>query len=160
MYLQKDHLENGYNEYLNLNESIGRAGMMDVALLVLDAGESYAFDEADKEIALLLFEGSAELTYDGKSAHIERHSVFDENPTCLLAPARTKISLKADAHTEIYVQKSINPNHFDAKLLCLRTRRRSAPVTAASFRAACAGTSAPFLTTTTPPIRPWSSVRS
>ena len=116
MYLQKDHLENGYNEYLNLNESIGRAGMMDVALLVLDAGESYAFDEADKEIALLLFEGSAELTYDGKSAHIERHSVFDENPTCLLAPARTKISLKADAHTEIYVQKSINPNHFEAKL--------------------------------------------
>lgn len=74
--------------------------------------------------------------------------------------ARTGLSCKAVILATGGVSYPATGSTGDGYRMAERTRRRSAPVTAASFRAACAGTSAPFLTTTTPPIRPWSSVRS
>ena len=39
MYMNKD-VKRGYNEYLRLDEGEGKNGMMDVALLVMEAGET------------------------------------------------------------------------------------------------------------------------
>lgn len=56
MYMDKE-VKRGYNEYLRLDEGEGKDGMMDVALLVMEAGDTYTIEEADKEVACLLFDG-------------------------------------------------------------------------------------------------------
>ena len=53
MYMDKE-VKRGYNEYLRLDEGEGKDGMMDVALLVMEAGDTYTIEEADKEVACLL----------------------------------------------------------------------------------------------------------
>lgn len=58
MYVQKEPVR-GYNEYLNLNEGEGIKAMMDVGLLVMEAGDTYSFHETEKEMAWIMFEGKA-----------------------------------------------------------------------------------------------------
>ena len=40
MYMDMD-VKRGYNEYLRLEDGPGKAGMMDVGLLVMEAGDEY-----------------------------------------------------------------------------------------------------------------------
>ena len=56
MYIDKQ-VKRGYNEYIHLNEGIGKDAMMDVALLVMEAGDTYSFQESEKELACLVFDG-------------------------------------------------------------------------------------------------------
>ena len=60
MYMDKD-VKRGYNEYIRLDEGIGKDAMMDVALLVMENGDTYSFQEAEKELALLVFDGKCTL---------------------------------------------------------------------------------------------------
>ena len=48
MYMDKE-LTRGYNVYITAGEGIGAQVMMDVAMLILEPGDSYSFDEPDKE---------------------------------------------------------------------------------------------------------------
>ena len=82
MYVQKEPVR-GYNEYLNLNEGEGIKAMMDVGLLVMEAGDTYSFHETEKEMAWIMFEGKAKVEYDGKTVPTPLITI----PTaCIFAP--------------------------------------------------------------------------
>ena len=49
MYIDKQ-VKRGYNEYIRLDEGIGKDAMMDVALLVMEDGDTYSFEEPEKEL--------------------------------------------------------------------------------------------------------------
>ena len=49
MYMDMD-VKRGYNEYLRLEDGPGKAGMMDVGLLVMEAGDEYVIEEPKKEV--------------------------------------------------------------------------------------------------------------
>ena len=55
MYIEKEQLQKGLNPYLKLEEGKGCEVGMDVALLVLERGEIYRENNAEKEAAFLLF---------------------------------------------------------------------------------------------------------
>ena len=55
MYFDKE-LHEGYNAYIDAAaDDLGT--QMDVGLLVMEAGDTYVIDEAEKECAVLLFSG-------------------------------------------------------------------------------------------------------
>ena len=58
MYMDKQ-VKRGYNEYIRLDEGIGKDAMMDVALLVMEDGDTWSCEEPEKEVAALVFEASA-----------------------------------------------------------------------------------------------------
>lgn len=107
MYMDKD-VQRGYNEYLRLEEDPGKDGMMDVALLVMEAGDSYTIEEADKEVACLLFDGDVNMTWDDQSVDMVRPNPFDYNPWCLLVHKQTKIVITAKGPSNVYIQKTLN----------------------------------------------------
>ena len=47
MYMDKQ-VKRGYNEYLRLEEGYGKKAMMDVGLLVLEAGDTFSLREDRK----------------------------------------------------------------------------------------------------------------
>lgn len=108
-------LANGYNTYIDLErDDLGT--QMDVGLLVLDAGESYTFNESEKEIAVLLFAGKVTLAWNGKTAECERPDCFHYEAYCLHAGCGTKIIVTAESHSELYIQKTLNSKPFEAVL--------------------------------------------
>ena len=67
MYIDKQ-VKRGYNEYIRLDEGIGKDAMMDVALLVMEDGDTYSFEEPEKELAALVFDGKCTLEWDDQSS--------------------------------------------------------------------------------------------
>ena len=63
MYMNKE-LHRGYNEYLRMDEGLGKEVMMDVGMLVLEDGDVYVLEEAEKETAALVFEGACTMSWD------------------------------------------------------------------------------------------------
>jgi 5-deoxy-glucuronate isomerase len=116
MYISKQDISNGYNEYIALDSPNGRLAMMDVGLLVLEAGENYCFDESDKEIAILLLEGSATYKWNNHCVQADRENVFDYKAWCLHAPHGIKCKITALKHSEFYIQKTLNDKVFEPKL--------------------------------------------
>ena len=58
---KNDQLKNGYNAYIDTAvDDMGT--QMDVGLLLMEPGDTFTFDEAEKEVAVLLFSGS--VTYE------------------------------------------------------------------------------------------------
>ena len=57
-YMNKNaELKNGYNAYID--SSVDDMGtQMDVGLLLMEAGDTYVYEDAKKEAAILLFSGS------------------------------------------------------------------------------------------------------
>ena len=57
-YMNKNaELKNGYNAYID--SSVDDMGtQMDVGLLLMEAGDTYVYEDAKKEVAILLFSGS------------------------------------------------------------------------------------------------------
>ena len=111
MYFEKE-LHRGYNPYIDVAvDDMGT--LMDVGMLVLEAGDTYAICEKEKETAVLLFEGEAELRYGDVTVTISRPDCFHHEAYCLLAPKGTDIHLKAAAHTEIYIQQTVNERVYE-----------------------------------------------
>ena len=112
-YLQPE-IKNGYNEYLNCekNPEVG----MDVGLLVLEAGQNYKGLGTDREIACLLLEGEAELTWEEHKTIVFRKNPFYAEGYCLHLPVGTAFDIKALASSELYIQGVKNPTPFPARL--------------------------------------------
>ena len=111
MYFDKK-LHRGYNAYIDAaRDDLGT--MMDVGLLVMEPGDTYAICDGEKETAVLLFEGAVELSYGEKVVPMERPDCFRYEAYCLLAPRGTKIGLIARSHAELYIQQT--PNDRDYK---------------------------------------------
>ena len=113
-YLNKNSvLKSGYNAYIDSDiDDMGT--QRDVGLLLLEEGDSYVFDEAEKEIAILLFSGNVTYEWDGQKMDADRPDCFHHEAYCLLAGKGTRITLTAHAHSELYIQKTKNEQPFEA----------------------------------------------
>lgn len=116
MFITKGSLQKGYNEYIALDSPEGRLAMMDVGLLIMEAGDEYAFEEPEKETAVILLEGEATFEWHGKSVLASRPNPFDYDPLCIHGSRRTKITISAVRHSEFYVQKTVNEANFAPKM--------------------------------------------
>ena len=113
-YFNKNaELKNGYNAYIDMSED-DMGTQMDVGLLLMDEGDKFVFDEADKVIAVLLFSGKVTYEWDDKSVEASRPDCFHYEAYCLHAGKGTKITLTAHEHSELYIQKTLNDKPFEA----------------------------------------------
>ncbi len=113
-YFSKNaELKNGYNAYIDMSED-DMGTLMDVGLLLMDEGDKFVFDEADKEIAVLLFSGKVTYEWDDKVVEAARPDCFHYEAYCLHAGKGTKITLTAHEHSELYIQKTLNDKPFEA----------------------------------------------
>lgn len=110
MYIQKD-ITKGYNEYSNLEKN-DAGTCMDVGLLILEEGETYIRVETEKEAAYLLLEGSVFFEYGDKKCTGNRPDTFHYDPWCLHVSKDTAVTIRANKHSEIYVQKTWNEKAF------------------------------------------------
>lgn len=115
MYISKDPVR-GYNEYLRLDEGEGIKAMMDVALLIMEEGDTYTFQETEKEMAWIMFEGKAKVEFGGKTVEMDRPNPFDYNPYCLHLCKGDTCTITAHASSVFYVQKTLNERTFEAKM--------------------------------------------
>ena len=115
MYIDKQ-IKRGYNEYVSADINNGEGSLMDVALLVMEAGDTFTFSESKKEVSWILLEGKAEVEFDGKKVEMDRPNPFDYNPYCILICAGDSCTVTANSHCEFYVQKTYNDNKFPAHL--------------------------------------------
>ena len=115
MYIDKQ-LVRGYNQYINSDDNNGEGSMMDVAMLVMEPGDSYTFSEPMKEVAWILFAGKMTVCYSEETIEIERANPFDYNPWCLHICAGDTCTLTAQEYCEVFVQKTHNDNKFPAHL--------------------------------------------
>ena len=112
-YLNAPQLKRGYNVYID--ESTNQMGtMMNVGLLVMEDGDIYEYESPDREVAFLLFEGNVTYEWDGKSTEAERPDCFHYEAYCLLASRGTKVKITAHAHSELYVQDTLNENKYES----------------------------------------------
>ena len=113
-YFNKNaELKNGYNAYIDMNvDDMGT--QMDVGLLLMEDGDTFVFEEADKEVAVLLFSGNVTYEWNNKKVDADRPDCFHHEAYCLLAGKGTKITLTAHAHSELYIQKTLNDKPFEA----------------------------------------------
>lgn len=80
-------------------------------VLRLAAGASHAI-EPDGEIALLLMSGAVRIAAGDRSERFRRGSLFDEGPSCLHAPADTRIAVTADEESELTLYGTRNRRPF------------------------------------------------
>ena len=115
MYIDKQ-VKRGYNEYIRLDEGIGKDAMMDVALLVMEDGDTYSFNEPEKELACLVFDGKCTFEWEGQSYDVDRPNPFDYNPSCLHVCKGVEVKITAHGPCNIYVQKTLNEKTFPSKM--------------------------------------------
>ena len=117
MYIAKQSLENGYNEYISLNSPAGRLAMMDVGVVILEQGERYTFGgDAEKECGIVLVEGAVTFCWDGETETANRPNCFDYKGWCLHLPKGMRCTVTAAARSELYVQSALNGRNFPAKM--------------------------------------------
>ena len=70
-FSKNDELKQGYNAYIDTSvDDMGT--QMDVGLLVMEAGDVFTIEEAEKETAILLFAGNVTYEWDGDVCEAER----------------------------------------------------------------------------------------
>ena len=111
MYFTKK-IHRGYNSYIDTARN-DFGTQMDVGLLVLEPGDTYTIEEAEKETAVLLFEGKILFRWADKELTGERPDCFRYEAYCLLAPRRVKIELTALSHSELYIQQTLNDKDYE-----------------------------------------------
>lgn len=114
MYIQKNAVK-GYNSYIDSKKD-DCGTMMDVGLLILDAGESFVFPGTESEALFLLFCGKVRFKSNGIERDCSRKNEFEEDGWCLHVCAGTEVTITALAHSELYVQKTINERSFESRL--------------------------------------------
>ena len=114
MYIERQ-IQRGYNAYLEMGRTDCNTNM-DVGLLVLEPGDSYRFEEPEKELALDLLIGRVAFEFDGQSREAERPDTFRCAAWCLHVCRGTAVTVRALAHAELYVQLTDNARAFPARL--------------------------------------------
>ena len=114
MYFDKE-CSRGYNVYLKMGENDHATGM-DVALLVMESGDTHTFDEAEKEIAIDLLQGKVEFAWDGQICEADRPDTFHYDAYCLHVCKGTKVTVTARNHAELYVQMTDNERTFESRM--------------------------------------------
>lgn len=110
-FSKNDSLKAGYNAYIDAaTDDMGT--QMDVGLLVLESDDTYRIEEVEKECAVLLFSGDVTFGWNGEAVRGARPDCFRYEAYCLLAPRKTPITLTAHAHSELYIQKTVNDRDY------------------------------------------------
>lgn len=112
MYIEKD-IKTGYNVFTELDKNDGEKSLMEVALLVMEPGDTFEFQENDKEVSWVLMKGKATVEVDGKVTEIERPDPFDYVGACLLMSKGSICKIEAVDYSEFYVQKTYNDREFE-----------------------------------------------
>lgn len=115
MYMDKQVMR-GYNEYLRLEEGYGKKAMMDVGLLVLEAGDTFSLREDRKETAALVFDGRCTLEWEGQARDVDRPNPLDYNPSCLHVCKGVEVRITAHGPCHIYIQKTENDAVFPCRM--------------------------------------------
>lgn len=113
MFVYTNGYKEGYNSVIELEDS-GKDMMMDVGILRLRAGGSYTFEEAQKEVALMLLEGSVAFVCGENTYSAQRGNAFTDLPSGMLFCKGTKVTVNCLEDCDIYVQKSLNDRSYDA----------------------------------------------
>ena len=102
-------LKHGYNAMTTRESDM----LMDIGYQLFDENEIVEFEDRLQETAFVILTGKVEIVWDGKKEIMERHSLFEENPYCLLVPKNVKVIIKAlQQDTEVLVQQTINEKTF------------------------------------------------
>ena len=116
MYIQKQEFRPGFNDYLRSDAGVGREINMDVQLLILERDDTIRLEEPEKEMAILLFEGTADAALDGQTRRISRQDTFRDGAWCIHICAGTPVVLQAREHCELYIQKTANERTFPSRI--------------------------------------------
>ena len=116
MYIQKQEFRPGFNDYLRSDAGVGREINMDVQLLILERDDTIRIEEPEKEMAILLFEGTADAALDGQTRRISRQDTFRDGAWCIHICAGTPVVLQAREHCELYIQKTANERTFPSRI--------------------------------------------
>lgn len=112
MYFTRE-LNRGYNSYIDsASDDLGT--QMDVGLLIMEPGDTFTVLEPEKETALLLFSGRVTYRWGDSTVDAVRPDCFHYETYCLLAGRETEVTLTALEHSEVYIQKTINPQKYPA----------------------------------------------
>ncbi len=106
--------ENG-EEILTTYDGDYSAMLMDVRVYRMKAGEERTFERTGEETAVLLLSGNVTYSWNDQSENATRKDVFTEGPYALHVCTGTKITVKAEADSEILVQCTKNETEFTAK---------------------------------------------
>ena len=101
-------LAHGYNAMTTRESDM----MMDIGYQVMDKSEHVSFEDRFQETAFVILTGKVEIEWGGATRVMERHSLFDENPTCLHVPCGTHVDIRALEPSEVLVQKTMNDQSF------------------------------------------------
>ncbi len=113
-YINKnDELKRGYNSYID-SDADDMGTQMDIGLLLMESGDTFLFEETRKEIAVLLFSGNVTYEWDNEALTAKRPDCFYHEAYCLLAPKGSRVRITAHAHSELYIQKTVNEKPFKA----------------------------------------------
>jgi 5-deoxy-glucuronate isomerase len=112
MYIDKT-VRIGYNAYLPTQ---GADVGMQVGLLALEPGQTYAIDESEREVAALLLAGRCVFRWADRAETADRPDCFRHDPWCLHVPRGTAVEIDALEACELYVQRAENPGAFAPRL--------------------------------------------
>lgn len=90
--------------------------LMDIAVYQLKQGETRTFEYETQETAILLVLGEITFAWNDETAAASRAGLFSEGPTTLHVCKGTRVTVKANADSEILVQCTKNERNFAAKL--------------------------------------------
>lgn len=108
-------LVSGYNGFTEIGGK-HREMLMDIGIYELSSGQEEICVDPDKESALLVLNGTVQLEWQGRKAVTRRRSLFDESPWCLHVPRGVAVRLTALSNAEVLLERTENPETFDAKL--------------------------------------------
>ncbi len=110
--------EFSYPQYENGVKVLSRAGdavndmMMDITIYQMKAGECRDFFLEDQEMAVLLVLGDVTFCWNGQEHTGHRDSFIQEGPHCLHVPKGVKVTVRANADSEVLVQSTWNTLEF------------------------------------------------
>lgn len=110
--------EFSYPEFDNGVKVLSRAGdeindmMMDITIYQMKAGESRTFLLTDQELAVLLVLGDVTFLWEDQQRTGHRESFIQEGPHCLHVPKGTRVTVRANADSEVLVQSTANDRVF------------------------------------------------
>lgn len=88
--------------------------LMDITVHKIKQGEILSIMESEKEVAILLTEGSVEYQWENQRKAASRRDVFSEAPYCLHICKGIKASVLAKVDSEIIVQATTNETLFES----------------------------------------------
>lgn len=89
--------------------------LMDILVVKIKAGDKVVYSEKDKEMCVLLTEGSVEMSCDGLTGRGNRTDVFNDLPVCMHVCKGNTLTVKAFDNSEIIYLATTNDRIFPSK---------------------------------------------